>query len=40
SSIELSADSPIRKPYVAYLQGSLTYEHAKIAVKQTLQYLI
>ncbi len=40
SSIELSADSPIRKPYIAYLQGSLTYEHAKIAVKQTLQYLI
>lgn len=40
SSIELSADSPIRKPYVAYLQGSLTYEHAKIAVKQTIEYLI
>ncbi len=39
SSIELSADSPIRKPYIAYLQGSLTYEHAKIAVKQSLQYL-
>lgn len=40
SSIELSADSPIRKPYAAYLQGSLTYEHAKIAVKQTIEYLL
>lgn len=39
SSIELSADSPIKEPYIAYLQGALTYEHAKIAVKQTLQYL-
>ena len=28
SSIELSADSPIKEPYVAYLQGGLTYEHA------------
>lgn len=40
SSIELSADSPIRKPYIAYLQGALTYEHAKIAAKQTLNYLM
>lgn len=30
SSIELSADGPIRPPYVAYLQGGLTYEHLKI----------
>lgn len=32
ASIELSADSPIRAPYIAYLQGGLTYEHGKLAV--------
>lgn len=32
ASIELSADSPIRPPYVAYMQGGLTYESAKIAI--------
>lgn len=32
SSIELSADSPIRPPYVAYMQGGLTYESAKLAI--------
>jgi len=32
SSIELSADAPIRAPYIAYLQGGLTFEHAKIGV--------
>lgn len=31
ASIELSADSPIKEPYIAYLQGGLTYEHVKIA---------
>jgi len=36
SSIELSADAPIREPYIAYFQGSLTYEHAKIALKKVL----
>ncbi|MPQ43937.1 aminotransferase class I/II-fold pyridoxal phosphate-dependent enzyme [Clostridium tarantellae] len=30
SSIELSADAPIREPYIAYLQGGLTFDHAKI----------
>ena len=30
SSIELSADSPIRKPYTVYFQGGITYEHSKI----------
>jgi len=30
SSIELSCDSPIKKPYIAYFQGGLTYEHVKI----------
>ena len=33
SSIELSADAPIREPYIAYVQGGLTYEHVKIVIK-------
>ena len=32
SSIELSADGPMREPYIAYMQGGLTYEHLKIAL--------
>jgi len=32
ASIEISADGPIRAPYIAYLQGGLTYESAKLAV--------
>lgn len=32
SSIEISCDGPIRAPYIAYMQGSLTYEYGKIAV--------
>lgn len=39
ASIEMSADSPIKKPYIAYFQGSLTYEHAKIAIKKCLELL-
>ncbi len=40
SSIELSADAPIRKPYTAYFQGGLTYEHCKIALKEILKKLL
>ncbi len=36
SSIELSADSPIKEPYIAYVQGGLTYEHAVLALEHTL----
>ena len=32
SSIELSADGPIRNPYNAFLQGGLTYEHGQTAI--------
>ena len=32
SSIELSCDGPVRSPYIAYQQGSLTYEYGKIAL--------
>lgn len=37
ASIELSADGPIRPPYVAYLQGGITFEHALIAVSAAVR---
>lgn len=40
SSIELTADGPIRPPYTAYVQGGLTYEHVKIAVMSSVEKLI
>ena len=40
ASIELSADAPIREPYVAYFQGGLTYEHCKLAVREILKKLV
>ncbi len=36
STIELSADGPMREPYVAYMQGGLNYAHIKIALKMFL----
>ena len=36
STIELSADGPMREPYVAYMQGGLTYSHVKIALQKFL----
>lgn len=39
SSIELSADGPIREPYFAYYQGGLTYEHCKLGVMKSLNNL-
>ena len=39
SSIELSADGPIRPPYEAYIQGGLTYEHIKLAVTRAVEKL-
>lgn len=39
ASIELSADSPIKEPYIAYLQGGLTYEHGKLALTACLETL-
>lgn len=33
SSIELSCDAPIREPYIAYMQGGLTYEYGKLALR-------
>ncbi|WP_084781811.1 methionine gamma-lyase family protein [Bacillus niameyensis] len=40
ASIELSADGPIRPPYIAYVQGGLTYAHVKIAVTTALNQLL
>ncbi|MGM0835477.1 MAG: aminotransferase class I/II-fold pyridoxal phosphate-dependent enzyme [Bacillota bacterium] len=40
ASIELTADGPIRAPYVAYVQGGLTYSHVKIAVCTAVDHLI
>lgn len=39
SSIELSCDGPIREPYIAYQQGSLTYEYGKIGLITALSYM-
>lgn len=40
SSIELSCDGPIKEPYIAYQQGSLTYSYGKLALKIALEYLL
>ena len=39
STIELSADGPMREPYVAYMQGGLNYAHVKICLEEILQKL-
>lgn len=39
SSIELSADGPIRPPYAVYFQGGLTWNHAKLGILSSLQKL-
>ncbi|MCI9644504.1 MAG: hypothetical protein HFF97_07250 [Oscillibacter sp.] len=39
SSIELSADGPIRPPYAVYFQGGLTWQHAKLGILISLQQL-
>ena len=40
SSIEISCDGPLRKPYIAYLQGRLTYEYGKIALIKALEKIM
>lgn len=40
SSIELSADGPMREPYIAYMQGGLTYESAKLGIMTAAQKII
>lgn len=39
ASIELSADAPVKEPYIAYFQGGLTYEHCKYALTKILKKL-
>ncbi|WP_425262327.1 aminotransferase class I/II-fold pyridoxal phosphate-dependent enzyme [Paenibacillus pectinilyticus] len=38
-SLELSADAPIREPYIAYMQGGLTYSHCKLGVLTAIQHM-
>lgn len=40
SSIELSADGPIKPPYAVYFQGGLTWQHAKFGILKSLQSLV
>lgn len=40
SSIELSADGPIKPPYAVYFQGGLTWAHAKLGILKSLQFLL
>ena len=39
STIELSCDGPIREPYIAYIQGGLTYEYGKLGILKALSIL-
>ncbi len=40
ASVELSADAPVRDPYIAYLQGALTYAHGRIAIAGAVQLML
>lgn len=40
SSIELSADAPIREPYIVYFQGGLTYDHSKFGALKSLSAML
>ena len=40
SSIELSCDGPVREPYIAYMQGGLTYQYGKIGVMKAVSKII
>lgn len=40
SSIELSADGPIKEPYAVYFQGGLTWQHGKFGIMKSLQKLV
>src|SRR5690625_946371 len=39
SSIELSADGPIKPPYIVFIQGGLTFSHVKIAMIESIKTL-
>ena len=40
SSIELSCDAPIRPPYIAFMQGGLTYEYGKLGVMRAISQIL
>ena len=40
SSIELSADAPIKEPYIVYMQGGLTFESGKIGVMKAVSDML
>lgn len=40
SSIELSADGPIKPPYAVYFQGGLTWHHARFGILKSLQSMV
>ena len=40
SSIELSADGPIKPPYAVYFQGGLTWHHAKLGILKAFQNMV
>ena len=40
STIELSCDGPIRPPYIAYMQGGLTYEYGKMGVIKAIEHMV
>ena len=39
STIELSCDGPIREPYIAYMQGGLTYEYGKLGILKAIEFI-
>lgn len=39
STIELSCDGPIREPYIAYMQGGLTYEYGKLGIQKAIEHM-
>ena len=40
STIELSCDGPIREPYIAYMQGSLTYPYGKLGLMKAIEKIV
>ena len=40
SSIELSCDGPLREPYIAFFQGSLTYDYGKLGLMKAIERII
>ena len=39
STIELSCDGPLREPYIAYMQGGLTYEYGKLGIMKAIEFM-